>query len=203
MAARLNVIMVHSPPATATAQRISESIVGELIGRPGIDVMLVGPLDQIHEGTTDQLSLESITSDVAVLDWRSPSELIQVLDSIGFAGSRWPHRHDSVPDSATPAGSPRKIFAYNLNEFTDAAELCAALAELLANRQVTTYSLASSLLSKPKPVGKQKATPAVLSTADTISPEATSVDASIQPPSPSTGEIDLEKLVDQLDEFDP
>ena len=223
MAVRLNVIMVHSPPATAAAQRMSESIVGELIGRPGIDLTLVGPLDQIREGTTDQLSLESITSDVAVLDWRVTTELEGVLASIGINGIRWPHRHDQTTKPMQPSEPARKIFAYDLNEFADAKTLCSALSDLLANRQVATFSLGSptslgdstpspsntvasgqspSASPSPKPpLPKPPAQPAP-SAKQPAAPDAAE-GAKYRPDNQPSGTIDLEKLVGQLDEFDP
>ena len=43
MAVRLSVIMVHTPPASAASSELAESVVGQLIGLPEIDLTLIGP----------------------------------------------------------------------------------------------------------------------------------------------------------------
>ena len=72
MAVRLSVVMVHSAPATPSAERVAQGVVGELIGLSGIDLVLVGPLDSLSESSTDRLTLSSIGGDIAMLDWRMP-----------------------------------------------------------------------------------------------------------------------------------
>ena len=72
MAVRLSVVMVHSAPATATAERVAQGVVGELIGLSGIDLILVAPLDSLSETSTDRLTLSSLDGDIAVLDWSQP-----------------------------------------------------------------------------------------------------------------------------------
>jgi hypothetical protein len=172
MAIRLNVIIVHSPPAIPGAQQLAESLVGELIGRPGIDVALVESLSGISESSTDALTLESITGDVAVLDWRSPADLVQALAALQFVGTRAPHANDpggNDPSANDPGGSDpqreeavlmgRKIYAFDLQTHTDAKQLCNDLQALLATRRVQTFAIggrdsgASPAAEQPDAVG--------------------------------------------------
>ena len=76
--------------------------------------------------------------------WRSsigrrPAEILALLTSIEFDGQRSPHQHDrEVP--APPANS-RRIYAYDLNKFSRADDVIAALSRLNADRQVRAFSL--------------------------------------------------------------
>ena len=211
MAARLTVIMVHSPPANAAAQGIAESVVGEIIGRPGIDLTLVGPLDQIAPQSTDLLTLQGITGDVAVMDWRTSDDLVQKLNETGFPGVRAPHADDQEPPS--PPIGQRRIYAFDLNQTTDAKQLCVALNNLLAERQVRTFTLggvgsqvkstakptASLPLAKPQP---QKAPSQLPESQPESRPEPQPESSANQRANESTS-INLDDLVDQLDQLDP
>ena len=204
MAVRLTVIMVHSPPATASAQRIAESAVGEIIGRPGIDLTLVGPPNQIEPSSTDRLTLDSITGDAAVMDWRTPDDLIAALGEVGFMGAR--ARHADDPGVVATPGQ-RRIYAFDLNQVTDAKDLCQALNKLLADRQVKTVSLAGLTPPKAPPqpgitaVPPTKLAPAKNSVETTTSEPSSAPKGVVASPKPAS--IDLDDLVDQLDELDP
>lgn len=227
MAVRLTVVMVHSPPAIAGAQQLAESAVGEMIGRPGIDLTLIGSLDQIAEASTDALTLESITGDVAVLDWRTPQQLIDQLASIGFHGSRARHGNDMEAEPAVQG--TRKIYAFDLKEIDDAKQLCKSVQDLLATRQVKTVSIAGpSIAGKPnqasmplistavsKGTSAAKAGPvAIQAPAAPATPESLPKPAAQSPElqaakprqaNQATNQptIDLDDLVDQLDQLDP
>ena len=205
MAVRLSVIMVHSPPANAVAQQIAESVVGELIGRPGLDLTLVGPLQQIATDSSDRLTLESITGDTVVMDWREPDELIKTLAAIGFDGVRARHAFD--PDAEVPAPGLRRIYAVNLNQFDDAGPLCKGLMEMLSDRQVKTVSLAMpGVVVTPKQSSQPKNNPTTKPQSPAKQEPLQSPAVNASPPTerrPAAPEIDLDDLVDQLDELDP
>lgn len=197
MAVRLSVIMVHSPPPTAataaTAERMVESVVGELIGLSGIDLTLVGPIALLAETSTDRLTLDSLSGDVAVLDWQPPAESVADLASIGFEGQRSPHEHD--PDVPPPAANSRRVYAFDLNQFSGAGDVVAVLSKLKSSRQVRTFSLElAPPASKPaaKPAAKPADRPPLAS--DRASPAS----------SAEPGEtLNLDDLLDQLDQLDP
>ena len=202
MAARLTVIMVHSPPANAAAQGIAESVVGEIIGRPGIDLTLVGPLDQIAPQSTDLLTLQGITGDVAVMDWRTSDDLVQKLNETGFPGVRAPHADDQEPPS--PPIGQRRIYAFDLNQTTDAKQLCVALNNLLAERQVRTFTL-GGISSQAKPAAKPTASLPTVKTQpqkEPSQPESSARQGTKQRANESSP-INLDDLVDQLDQLDP
>ena len=120
MAVRLSVVMVHSAPATPSAERVAQGVVGELIGLSGIDLVLVGPLDSLSESSTDRLTLSSIGGDIAMLDWRMPEVMHESLKRLGIDGTRT--RHTADPDVAeigiatvNPDGQSRKLYFFNLN----------------------------------------------------------------------------------------
>ena len=212
MPVRLNVLMVHAPIGDASAQFLGETVVGELIGLPGIDLTLIDRLDQIDPASTDQLTLDSISADIAVLAWQPVAETIRLLTATGFNGKRARHAHDQAADARAQAAadSPR-IYGFDLHEFDSVQQLCSALAELLASRQVRTYTL-ESLISKPasgpaipdtaKAVELQSsANSPQAPTAETTAADATEPAAAGR--GPSRQPLDLDHLVDQLDQLDP
>ncbi len=144
MAVRLSVVMVHSTPATPTAERVAQGVVGELIGLSGIDLILVAPLDSLSETSTDRLTLSSLGGDIAVLDWRLAEVTHESLKVIGVDGARTRHSADPdvVTDSLDPATQPRKLYLFNLTEFTTAEAVISALTNLNESRAVRTFALA-------------------------------------------------------------
>ncbi len=147
MAVRLSVVMVHSAPATPSAERVAQGVVGELIGLSGIDLVLVGPLDSLSESSTDRLTLSSIGGDIAMLDWRMPEVMHESLRRLGIDGTRT--RHTADPEVAeigiaavNPDGQSRKLYFFNLNEFNTPEPVVASIAKLNAARAVRTFSLA-------------------------------------------------------------
>ena len=144
MAVRLSVVMVHSSPATSNAERVSQGVVGELIGLSGFDLILVAPLDSLSETSTDRLTLSSLSSDIAVLDWK-PRDVIQdSLNRIGVEGSRTRHAADPevAVDVVSPGVQPRRLYLFNLMEFMTAGEVISSLEQLNKGRAVRTFSLA-------------------------------------------------------------
>ena len=206
MAVRLNVIMVHAPAGTNAAQRLTEAVVGELIGLSGIDLTLIDQIAQIDPTSTDYLTLDSLSGDVAVLAWRPVAESIRSLSELGFRGSRARHAHDRAgPD----AGRSRSIYGYDLSEFDSPQQVCAALSDLLDARQVRTYSLEGLISDRPPLAAKKNAADAsqgAPKTSESSAPQHLG-DASPGPTStgrsPGKPRLDLDDLVDQLDCFDP
>lgn len=118
---------------------MSEEIVGQLIGAEGIDLTLIGALPGLAETSTDRLSLESLSGDVAVLDWQTPDAVVTGLSSAGFRGQRAPHPHDT--EAEMPPPGIRRVYLFDLHRFRDAGELVGALRQLNARRQVRTFSI--------------------------------------------------------------
>ncbi|MCG8652584.1 MAG: hypothetical protein MI861_22275, partial [Pirellulales bacterium] len=156
----------------------------------------------IAEGSTDRLTLESLTGDVAVLDWGPPGEIVERLARLGFEGVRAPHGAD--PEAPQPASAARRIYAFDLNTFQQAGALCEAVVRLKTIRQTRTFSLSLGRDDKPVPRPTPPTSPQVLSqpasAASQKSPTTPSDGDSVQPPSPH---LDLDDLIDKLDDLDP
>ena len=206
------------------AARMAEEIVGELIGRPGIDLMLVGPIAELAESSTDRLSLDAIQGDVALLDWTQPDTMLGTLQSIGFQGSRAPHPHDpKVP--VVPRGT-RRVYAFDLTKFSAATDLIDAVLKLNADRQIRTIALgppiapASSGGQEPKRPPTPAADARTSETPQTpVSYDRTRRQSSESAESANEGgvapvrrgvgaetdedSIDLDRLIDELDQLDP
>ncbi|TWT91312.1 hypothetical protein [Stieleria varia] len=221
MAVRLNVVMVQSPPPLPGASVIAETLVGELIGRPGIDLILVERLDRITESSTDHLTLHSLQGDVAVLDWSSAAEQQTALAQIGIPLRVAPHSLASdspEPDSnrsvpATVNGS-RRLYGFDLSTVQNADRVIKALLELQQTRSVKTFSLGNiPVIQKTAP---QKTSDATANTSPASSKISAATTQSPHSPSnrksnanhptstsrPSNDDESLDRLLDELDELD-
>jgi hypothetical protein len=208
MAVRLSVIMVHTPPVGSAHQDLSETVVGELIGLAGIDLTLVGPIATLSDASTDRLTLDSISGDVAMLDWQPPRESLTALSAIGFVGRRTPHAHDP-PSASNGQALPtenggRRIYAFDLTQFAQAGEVVAALTQLRDHRQVRTLSIgvASSPIRPTATTGAMPGPPPL--PIQPRKPSATRADDALESdPKPLSGSLDLDQLLDELDQLDP
>ena len=154
MAVRLSVVMVHSTPATSTAESVAQGVVGELIGLSGIDLILVAPLDSLTETSTDRLTLSSLGGDIAVLDWRLTRVMQESLKRIGVEGVRTRHAADpDISADAVNSGASdaqlRKLYLFNLTEFATAEAVISSLTKLNEARAVRTFSLAP-IVKRPR-----------------------------------------------------
>jgi hypothetical protein len=214
MAVRLSVIMVNSAPHRATAQRVAEAVVGELIGLAGIDLVLVDRLEQIQPTSSDFLTLDSLTGDVAVLDWQAAEATVATLNRLGFPGHRARHAHDLA---ATSAVNSRRIYAYDLNEFDGAPRVVSALGELLSSRQIRTFTLDGIRPQQPKERVEGAVPEAAASPSGNEKPPDRNIlsDSANRPANAQAGSgagsadrsgprktLDLDELVDQLDSLD-
>lgn len=198
--------MVHTSSPNRVAGWTADALVGELIGRPGIDLSLVAPFASLAESSTDRLQLESIGGDVAVLDWQPAEQTIDALRELGLSGWRTPHPND--PEVPAPPPGQRRIYAIDLTRFSNTGEAIAALDGLRAHRQVQTFSLGSMGLPIAGKSDKQPpASPPAVTITPTPSP--TRVDHPTNPaesqPVPETNRktLDLDQLLDDLDQLDP
>ncbi len=202
MAARLTVIMIESAPPTAAAGRLADDIVGNLIGRPGIDMTLVRSLSGLEESSTDRLTLEAITTDVAVLDWQSPQSIVNGLNAVGFDGRRSPHPLDTE-SLAAPAGI-RRIYAFDLTRISDSADLIQALQTLKSEREVRTFTIGTLTNSQSPGRGQSKTLPSQSKPLPSKQPSISKEETVREPPEhvPKPAAIDLDDLIDQLDRLD-
>ena len=191
MATRLNVVMSQSPPAKSAAQSLAEQVVGELIGVAEIDLTLVQSVIGLRPDSTDCMNLQSISTDIAVLDWAPAQEIAEALSENQIPGSRSPHPHDSETDRTE---NERRFYLFDLTKFDSGPELIRALQNLKNERQTRTFSLGGLTPQSSQPEPKRK-------NAETA-PD-TSMPTSAQEESGSSNPLDLDHLVDLLDEMDP
>ncbi len=214
MAVRLNVVMNQTPPANASAQRLGEEIVGEMIGRPGIDMVLVSAASLDDPQTTDYLTVESLSGDFVYLDWKTPAASIEMLARCHIQGRRAPHANDqnaSFDAESTVAPSTRRIYVFDLNGHSSGGTVCRAVMDLLSLRQIRTFSLG---MQQPGAATRVPAARSSVMPAAKIEPMSIVADTAgsttAGPPnggrvsSRALTETEIDRLVDQLnaDELD-
>ena len=216
MATRLTVVLSQSPGNSVLsgkcAIRDAESVVAELIGLAGIDLTLIASLDTITESSTDHLTLSSISGDFAMLDWQTPELIVSSLQRNHVIGLRTPHPSDR--EAPIPVAGQRRVYVFDLTQFTDTASLRECIEQLHQQRQVKTFSL-DALAPRTK---AEKSTVHKRIEADvhgpvdigvsivsnqTLSCESSDGGMSIQNDmSEEEQDARITRLVDQLDDFD-
>ncbi len=200
---RLPVILVQFPPASGAS--LAEDLVGNLIGRAGLDLTLVNRFDAIATDSTDRLTLDAITVPVAVLDWRSPDEIRQVLGEIGFDGVRCAHQLDPQVLPSPGSTSVRRLFLFDLNQHTDVNAIVAELNRLRESLSVKTVSLGGLSTLPPRKatahvVAEKRNDDQVTRGPDTDA--STIAKPTVPLPSDSTSDEHLDAMLDELDQLD-
>ncbi|MEM9644030.1 MAG: hypothetical protein AAF989_03460 [Planctomycetota bacterium] len=217
-------MMVQRPAPNAGARELFESLVGQLIGRAGFDLILVDPPHRWSLESTDRLTIESLQGDLAALDWQDAGEMQNELKQFLPKLRRCPHEGDR--DAAAPRMGDQRLYAVNLSNFAASDNVLRVLDGILESRQTKTFGLTnpsikgaagtggSPTIAQPLSGGPSKPTPDLPS--DSVSKPSAS--AGPKPPLPSTNahrpngpqlspgpslELDLDDLVDQLDDLDP
>ncbi|MEO1527232.1 MAG: hypothetical protein AAFX06_17465 [Planctomycetota bacterium] len=197
---RLPVILNQQAPASG--QSLAEDLVGELIGRPGLDLTLVDRFSLIRPDSSDQLTLDAITVPSAVLDWQSEDDIHAALQAVGFNGVRCAHELDAQAPAYTPGAGARRLFLFDLRKVGSAKQVLAELSRLRESLSVKTISLgglsAGQRSTPEKPKAKQEVPKQVVPDAKPLSQPAPS---SIAQPNKQGGD-DLDDLIDQLDDMD-
>lgn len=204
MAVRLSVIYSSPRGGTAAQQSLEGDLVAQLIGEPGIDLNIIGPLERLPEEATDRLLLEGISGDFAFLGWQSPEKTSQVLTDLQMPGMRGAHRLDPAAaelardTAAQPASIGRRWYLVDLSQW-DCEQIVAGLRGILASRRVSTVTLGGGVEKSPaasvsqKKVTNEAAAPAVVFPPVEVSDNSRSV---------REGADDLDALMDDLDAWD-
>lgn len=224
MAVRLPVILIQTRPPNAAGERMVDQLVGELIGSPGFDLVLVEPLSSLSDEASDRLTLESLQGDTVILDWNAVEDVLACWRDMGLSGSRSPHQLDLGP-AKVPAGQ-RRVYLIDLRDAGSASAVLTALGQIQAVQQVKTVQLGglgSKSLVRPsssahevrqgsalggleaesqrRSVGdKLKSKSLPVSQASEI--EARSRIPSVPSRKDSKNKLDLDSLVDELDRSD-
>lgn len=108
MSARLSVVLCQSSSGSPACRDVEGDLVARLIGSPGLDMSLIGSLDNFDPSGTDRLLLDGLSGDVAILSWHNPADGFQLCHTIGLSGFRAQHSLDpegsQQPPSATRSG---------------------------------------------------------------------------------------------------
>ena len=200
MADRLNVILV-SRASLAKSAALTEAIVGNLVGRPGIDLVLVAPLSEITEDSTDRLTLLAMTSAVAVLTWTPAPETISDLHQIGFDGWRCPHAGDPHPDNSGNASeSERSIYAVDLQNIVSAEDLADQLDRLRKAQSIQTFAInGNSHAPRVATRGALNPSPPAIANKPPALTPPPNAEMSTKP---VDSDETLDDLIDRLDQFD-
>ena len=224
MPKRLPIVMIQSRPPQSSGEQLADDIVGNLIGAPGKDLMLVAPLEKLSADSIDRLTLESLQSDAVILDWKTAEDVITSWKGLGLSGSRAPHELDA--SVASVPAQQRRLYIIDLRTVRSYEHLLAVLAQIQAAGEVKIFSLL------PGPPGLQQAKASSSPELQKASVESRGVessdssggndqDAKLLPASDAilgsetpqnyqTGshtsrenKLDLDDLMDELDKADP
>lgn len=196
---RLPVILVQNPPAAGAT--LAENLVGNLIGRAGLDLTLVDRFDSLAADSTDRMTLEAITVPSAILDWRSEDEILKSLAAIDFHGSRCPHLLDPIAQPS-PGATTRRLFLFDLTKHRDVKKIITELDRLRESLSVKTFSLGSVGGGNRNDAGSRRG-----ETMSVVNPVP--MPAKPNKPAPAVPVLgatrtdeNLDALIDQLDDLD-
>jgi hypothetical protein len=148
MSVRLSVLMVQSPRLSALQSTIQDQLVIELIGSPGIDLAIVSSLDPAEGSATDPLLISSLSADLAVIDWRGPDVVLDLLSKSGLSGVRSPHPLDLKAPQVVFRGV-RRIYVFDLRNGDSPSNVVRTLKGLLRDRQVVAIPIGLAAMRKP------------------------------------------------------
>src|SRR6056297_2678997 len=176
MAVRLNV-MILSPGGGSHFQAQCDDCIGQLLGRPGLDVTFLERLPTAGDATTEALALESIGGHIACLAWQDADTVLAGLAMAGKPMARRSHTHDPSPPAtesdvatsdmtlSTPGptgpGSTGRMFFFDMRSPELSQTILPALQSLLKTLQVPLFQIAAS--SKPPPLAPTATPPLVAS----------------------------------------
>lgn len=201
MAVRLPVIVSQSAGGSNEQQGIEAGAVIQLMGLPGIDVSLIGPLGTGTLSSTDQLVLESQDRSFAIVAAEPPADTMAALRSLGLAGRRAAHPHD--PEGET--GQGRRVFCLHWADFDSSEAICQALQQILKDQQVVAVPIGLGAVG----TGKTRKTEGTTRTPGTgTTEEPVSKPSPTTSPSPATSPAahrvsnsDLDDLVEDLNDL--
>ena len=148
MSVRLNIVMSQSTGNAPQASEVEGELVARLIGAPGFDLTLVGALERWQTSSTDQLALEGLSGDFALLTWQPLETAFQELADHGIVCQRAPHTLDA--QCAPPSGG-RRVYGVELERWSP-DQIFAGLQRLLQARRTPTVSIGIGGLQGPTPI---------------------------------------------------
>lgn len=216
MAVRLNVVVIRPEGAAARWNEAFDDCLGQLLGRPGLDLVLLDRLPLPDDMGTERLAVETIQGDLACLAWIDGEILAKRLDELGKPVCRVAHRRDqqALPESdRPPTSSSAKLYYFDMRLPQASSTILNDLQRLLETRRTPTFQILAPKTTSDNPAetGNVRAESPQQSTsgrrkAGMVPPPAKRVDEPrpMEPlsPDPSHGQDTWDQLLDDLDALD-
>lgn len=203
MPVRLTVLTIR--PTTALARDAYDDVIANLLGRPGLDLVLLEHMPSQSSPDTERLALEGLQGTVATVAWCDAETLASSLNDAAEAGSqstrfvRRPHAADSQADSWQPQPDHIGLFHFDMHQ-QSAESLHQDLVSLLASQQTRTFGI--TLPTAPNTITDRVApSPAKIA----ATPPPVKANTSQTPPASPNKNVDhdqLDQWVDDLDELE-
>lgn len=168
MPARLNVVVSQSRSQNPKKRAIEETIVGELLGSPGIDVAVVPHLYDLKADGPGMLSLTGMTGNLVLCSWLYPRAARWTLDRNGIRGregttllkslgededaeeeaAEEPDDKERVIDSRELPN--RKIYCLDLRSYDSADEYLTEIRRIASEESTQTVDLMGWINGSPK-----------------------------------------------------
>lgn len=217
MAVRMNVLVLRPSGNGSKYHNQFDDVIGQLLGRPGLDVTLLERLPGPDESTTERLALESLGGHIGCLAWGEPEQVLADLKAAGKPMTRRAHKHDpQVPTNGAPQENESiagRLFYFDMRRVDANRTIFEELQDLLKTLQTPMFQIGSA-----EPAAKPKAAVAMV---QAPSPPMPSSPVPSPPTEPKPAAIakspivdsesaaseldtsdDLDRLVDELDELD-
>ncbi len=165
---RLTVVVSQSRSQNPKKRALEESLVAELLGRPGLDVTVVPHLYDLKTDGTGMLCLTGIEGDVVVCSWLYPRAARWVLDRNGIRGREGVSLLKSLgeDDEAEESSEaekekprvidrldlpPRRIYCLDLRAYDTAPVYLEEIGRIAEELKTPTVQLTGWINGNPKP----------------------------------------------------
>lgn len=200
MAVRLNVMIIRpsqhgggSDPHHHYDEQC-DHVVGTLLGRPGIDVILLDRIPNPNDDVTEIMAIESISGDLAVVAWQAIDPVLMGLNALGKTWTRTPHRRDSEAKPVMPPiPGAFRLYFFDMRRPGSADAILSDVQRLHDVRAQPMFSIGTPPAPKPTKTKTDSTNKPHQETPTTVTPSQPSQSA------PS----DLDDLVDELDRLNP
>lgn len=209
MAARIPVVLSQAAIAAPASRQLEEDLVAGLMIEQGIDLSVVPDLRQLREGSTGLLCLQGIKCDWILLTWLDAESAWQTLEHHGIYARVWlPSgvlQQDQSPaaDNALPRSARWRLGILRLSVMQTASWYVREIQRL---RDAIDPS---ALTANGLPIADTSSPPAAITrqSPDPEHPFVSSVGRSHapsedSPPKSAPSTDNLDRLLDQLDDFD-
>lgn len=167
---RLTVVVSQSRSQNPKKRALEEAIVGELLGRPGVDVTVVPHLYDLKADGTGMLCLSGIGGDVVFCSWLYPRAARWVLDRNGIRGREGTSLLKSLGESDEDEEEelaeadddkprvidrlnlpPRRIYCLDMRAYDTASVYLEEICRIAEELKTPTVELTSWINGNPKP----------------------------------------------------